>query len=408
MFNSPGAADELSEEVLGLWDEQVRAAYQSLEADLATRFFALDPAEVAVEVQPPVRWFADAAHPGACLGQERTQQLCDWGARGRYALHNEYCEYASTARYDREGRRRLKRVEVTTELREYWLALAIADPELVRSVAAETLGRSVTLEDLYGPGPDPTQDGPEVRVRRFCTQTAGSGFTTPDVPDIPAGLLNFERALFMANPINGLDDLLFVAMFGARPWATDEPEPSPASRDQILRAAGGEFLACNNADPAVFLATAAGAFQGRTVTFADPLGVYISTFASSVFSLDGQDVPAEWIRFSRGKPGMWQRLEFGPADDDPRFLDDAVVAIGAQERPVTGGYQVLQQVEVGPLLAFGAATPVADDEYVRVPVEAEPISCADGGEGFVALAEEFDRHHARTRTLRPSVGRGRS
>lgn len=403
MFKAPGEADELRGDALGLWNEQVEAAHRSLEPDFGSRFFALDPAAVAAEVMPPVRWFADAAHPAACLGPARTQQLSDWGARGRYALHNEYCEYAMITRFDGAGRRRLKRVEVTTELREYWLALAVADPELVRAVAAQTLGTTVTLEDLYGPGPDPNLDGPEVRTRRFCTQTAGSGFTTPDVPDLPAGPLNFQRALFMANPINGLDDLLFVAMFGARPWVTDEPEPRPASRDQILRAAGAAFLACNNADPAVFLATAAAGFEGRTSTFADPLGIYITTFASAVFSLDGEQVPDEWTRLSRGKPGMWQRLEFGPPDDDPRFLDDAMVATGDLEVPVVGGYQVVRHVEVGLLMALGPPSAVADAELERVPAEVEPISCADGCEPFLALGEEHDRHVQPGTALRPSL-----
>ena len=73
---------------------------------------------------------------------------------------------------------------------------------------------------------------------------------------------------------------------------------------------------------------------------------------------------------------MYQRLVFGPDVDDDAFLDDVRVSTGAADEPVVGGFQVVQQVEVGPLVVVGAPTTVNANEYDVVPRTTATIRCA--------------------------------
>ncbi|OKH41736.1 hypothetical protein NIES2101_33980 [Calothrix sp. HK-06] len=134
------------------------------------------------------------------------------------------------------------------------------------------------------------------------------------------------------------------------------------------------------------------AFNGQTVAFDNPFGMYIKSFTKDVFLFEGDSIPSEWVRWSRGSEGMFQHLEFGPSDSDEAFLDDITVVVGSQEKPVTGGFQVVRQIEVGPLVVAGKPTPVADDEYVVLTASSESIDCQQAAvcETIRNLKEEFD------------------
>jgi hypothetical protein len=43
------------------------------------------------------------------------------------------------------------------------------------------------------------------------------------------------------------------------------------------------------------------------------------SFTTDQLSWKGAAVPAAWTRFSRGKAGCYQRLKFGPDDDEDAF-----------------------------------------------------------------------------------------
>jgi hypothetical protein len=165
-----------------------------------------------------------------------------------------------------------------------------------------------------------------------------------------------------------------------------------ATREQLFREFGVEQLACRHADPAAAMGALGAAFTGRTVAFANPLGMYILSFTKDVFLYAGNSIPEEWVRWSRGSEGMYQHLEFGPGDDDEAFLDDITLVVGSREEPVTGGFQVVRQIEVGPLVVVGKPSPVADNEYVVLTASNEPIDCqqAEVCEIIKDLKEEFD------------------
>jgi hypothetical protein len=373
-YSLPGNADVLDQSLVELWNEAIQEQYRRQER-YHSRFFAIDPEGLeSPQRTGGVKWFSNPAEPGFCADPPTVRALCDWGVAGRQRLHNEYCEYAVVRATDSQGRDRPKRVEVTTELREYWLLVAVNDPERLRSMTAEVLGVDPDWEDLYD-HPDPQSLSPAEREEGFIRQLAGG-----EAGD-PVGALNTERALFMSHPINGLDDLLYIVLFGAQPYVVGRgAERRPASRDEIFSQDEDlKVLACRHADPAAALGAQGVALQGQTVAFADPLGMYIRDDANwSLFSYEGGPVPEEWIRFSRGEPGTYQRLVVGPADDDAAFLDDIIVSVGAADEPLVGGYQLLEQIECGPQAAVGEGDAVEEDEYVELDA-AEPVDCRAQG-----------------------------
>jgi hypothetical protein len=390
MYDVPGFADRVSETVLSEWNQQINTLFtQQQNQGLRSRFMVLDPAIIPnSNVTDAVKWVGNPAEPEFCQNIEVARQLSDFGIRGRQVLHNEYLEYHVTFRVDAQGRQRPKRVEITTELREYWLTLAIHDPLLMQAIAQDILKQTIPFTAFYGPGvTDPNQLSPQERERRFSNFVAGDGKGSS-----PIGSLNRDNALFMSHPINGLDDLIFIVMFGATPRRVRvDGGERKALLHELFRAADTTFLACRHADPAAAAAAHDAASAGRTVAFANPLGMYLRTFTADVFSFKGQPLPENWIRFSRGNPNLQQRLEFGPSDDEPFFLDDIVVAEGGEDRPLTGGYDVVAKIEVGPMLVVGQPTPIAANEFLDIPAS-DPIRCreADVCNSIAQIKAEFD------------------
>ncbi|OYQ61663.1 hypothetical protein B9G53_26200 [Pseudanabaena sp. SR411] len=410
-YDSPGYVDQLNTNLIDKWNEVIQVSYTSLEADFGSRFFAIDPQALTNPSPAAIQWFADPAEPNFCIGEDVAKQLSDWGIRGRQELHNEYCEYRVIERVDSSGRMRPKRIQVTTELREYWVCIAKYDPTKVREMVQSTLGFQPSWEDLYGVN-DPFGLTEDQREISFSTLVAGHGndrkLSSMGVPRQPTGRLNTENALFMTHPINGLDDLLYIVMFGARPYASSTPG-TKATREQIFREFDVEQLACRHADPAAAMGAYEAVFNGQPVAFANPLGMYFLSFTKNVFSYQGSPIPDEWIQWSRGKQeGVYQRLEFGPSDSDAAFLDDITVDVGSSSTPLTGGFQVLQFIEVGPLVVVGDVTPVSTGEYIILNTSNSPIKCSEADVCNVLikpLKEEYDRNQQVGRVSPRVMGR---
>jgi hypothetical protein len=381
-YRSPGLADDLPDELLDAWNDQIAAALRATDAP-ESRFFEIDAAKLTdPDVIRGVSWPGDPLEPTKCADVARVvRELSDWGFEGRHALQNEYCEYAVVRRNDASGRSRPKRVQITTELREYWMSIAIHDPERLREIASAALGREVEFGELYGG--DPGGMSPEQREVGFATEVAGSAgverLADAGVPLQPSGALNRENALFMTHDINGVDDMIYIVLFGARRFAVRTPDGfRDATADEIFTDAGLNALACRHADPAAAMGAYGAVLDSKQIAFLDPLGMYLRGFNEDLISIDGAPVPEEWIRWSRGEPGMHQRLELGPGDDDDAFLDNIVFSGGAREEPLTGGHQLVSQIEVGPLIAAVDTEPAAEDEFHWV-AEAPRIDCDAAG-----------------------------
>lgn len=400
-YDPPGLADTLSPALLERWNEVIRENHRRLLPEYETGFFTLEPSTLKSPVRAHVKWFGDPSEPARCIDREAARRLSDWGWRGRHQLHNEYCEYAHVWRKDAAGNWRIKRITVTTELREYWVMIAEQSPNGLRSLVRDVIGRNATWQQLYGHD-YPFELSPEDRKIAFARQCAGHG-DDPDlvakgVPSQPDGSLNRDHALFMTHPINGLDDLIQIVLIGARPYMREvNGALRPATKEQVFRMRPGhERLACRHADPAAAMSAHGAACEGRTVALANPIGVYLLTMNADVFLLRGEPVPKHWIQFSRGQAGMYQRLEFGPPDDEPEFLADIMLAAGSTEEALTGGYQLLQHIEIGPLALVGEGRALTDAEHIIATTSEAPVRCHEAAvcTQIRELQALYEREHA--------------
>jgi len=378
-YGAPGGADELSEGLIERWNEVIARAVQSL-AGFQTRFFELDPGTLRdPELSDAVKWPADPQAPTFCVDEATVRALCDWPQTGRRSVQLEYCECVVVTARDASGRQRPKRVEVTTELREYWSCVAMHDPDAVRAMAADVLGSEPGWEELFGVA-DPHAMTPAERELAFGHTVGGHGndqrLIDAGVPAQPTGLLNIDRALFMTHPINGLDDFLYVVMFGSHPYGVrDGAQIRQATGDDIYTSFDVKHLSCNHADPTITLGAYDNAFAAKQTAFADPLGMYIRVPNLDVFLYGDHPLPPDWVRFGRGREGMYQRLVLGPPDDHEAFLDDITVSVGASDQALTGGYQLLRELEVGLRLLVAPTDPIAESEWEIIEPAGEAIAC---------------------------------
>lgn len=379
-YDAPGRADELTDDLRARWNAAIARAHDALAAELKTRLFSLDPGALRnPRRSDAIKWPGDPGKPAFCVGEQMARTLADWGLAGRRSVQLEYCEYLTLHATDEVGVQRPKRVEVTTEFREFWSCVATYDPDRVRAMAAAVLGFEPSWEDLFGVA-DPHALTPDEREIAFGHACAGHGndrrLVEAGVPAQPSGRLNMERALFMTHPINGIDDLLYVVLFGAHPYAVGEgAERRRANGEDLFTAFGVTHLACNHADPTISLGTYDIVFDGMQAAIADPLGMYIRRPNLELFSYRGEPLPAEWVRMSRGVEGHCMRLEFGPPDDQAAFLDEITISVGASDEPLTGGYQLLRELEIGPYLLFGETDPIADGEWELLAPAPATIAC---------------------------------
>src|SRR5215470_2517078 len=305
-------------------------------------FLQPDPSGIARQVPVPVLWSPVPRRALDCLGRAGARELCDWAPpenaprpqyqklRGGREFHTEYCEY--TVVLDAQGRP--KRVEITTELREWWLCLARHAPDRLLAEATTVLygeragSQRVRYRDLYGNLDPRRETDPMKRGAAFEAQVAGSEVGAPRV--VPQGRINRDHALFMCQPINGLDDLYFILLLAARRFARDTPGgvtaaplpwlflDNPYYRDYPDDMAALPHLYGTHADPAVARAVQLAAWDNRAFSV-DPLAAVLprAEFAADrlAFPAGVDGAEERWVRWSRSAgPGLYQRLVIGPDD----------------------------------------------------------------------------------------------
>ena len=79
------------------------------------------------------------------------------------------------------------------------------------------------------------------------------------------------------------------------------------------------------------------------------------------------------------EPELYQRLSFGPTDDDDAYLDDIFILQGASKIKVIGGFQVAELIEVGPIVVIGEPSEAREDDFVDIPASSERINCRQAG-----------------------------
>jgi len=397
MYKSPGNADNLNNELLTKWNDIIENIGSS-----SSRFFKINHIDIQQSARARIEWFGDPLEPTICMGDEIAQQLCDWKGNEKYngrELHNEYVEYAIIRKGDSNGKLRPKRVQITTELPEYWICIATYDPIQLRNMVENILGHQPKWEDLYEVS-DPFSLSEEERGNKF--QKVVGAFSSK-----PTGKIFIDNSLFMIHSINTVSSLIGLVKSYSYPYnIVIDGKVEKCTLEQLLHSKaeqGATQLACRHADPIALMAAYSAVFKGKDIAFDDPFGIYIQTFDKGSFTFQDEPIPENWVKFSRGEAGTngrantFQRLDFGPSDEENVFLDD----IRVDDLPLLGGYQILTKLTVGPLIISGIETQISETEYKKFRIEnpnSQEISCNNTGRcgDIKDMKIEYDNEQAQS------------
>jgi len=95
-----------------------------------------------------------------------------------------------------------------------------------------------------------------------------------------------------------------------------------------------------NSDPAIGAAVNKLARQGRMVTLADPVGLYIDRLDLDSFSLPGNVPLTDWFRVLRGTATHTLRAVFAPPAGSSQTVSDVMI----DEEPILFGGQIAQHI----------------------------------------------------------------
>jgi hypothetical protein len=388
--NSPGRQE---------WSQLVRSAHQQSINASRTRCLL---AEADADITPTVvrvDWGAFPIHVELCLqSEERANRLLDWttgmGDRGRLVGHEEYLEWRTV----RDPGGKIVRVEMTTELPDYWLTLARHRPSRVLRLAARFAGEpSVAPRDIYG-NLNPLAPGvtPDQREAAFIDMMLPEGDRPPRSP-----YNNGQKAIcFMYNGINSLGAAVQLAAFAAQPFAkTVDGAEQPLNGREAISSTRQAAADCRNSDPTIVGGVLAAAFDRRKIVFDDPFGVYIANVERSRILLpDGATpVPEDWFILERGTagtdpgtdPDRFQRLVLEvPPNPEGLKVGDLIDADTGE--PIQFGAQVARLVTVNFLVRVSDADRV---DQPRIPVQViAPGDCGDDPRcrTFQRAFEEFE------------------
>jgi hypothetical protein len=367
-MDEPGRLHDLSELGRAAWEDAIRSCAESaLGATLEHPFLRLRLERGSSALTSP-DWTGLPTRVVACLGRRRALAVLDDQRR----LQEEYLEWRVVR--DRDGR--LQRVELTTELSDYWRVLAAHEPQRAVEVAAELVGRAVRPDDLYG-GPPP--DSPEERRRAFVVT----------VIEHPSALNDGrEGILFMTHADNDLRALFKLAAVAAHPCVlTDEVTRRRrcANSDEVIPLLERGAVAGRASDPVLVERLGRLAFERRLVAFDDPVGIYIHGIEHTRLRTPGGDpVPVDWFRFGRGASAeqasdgqtRHQRLIFEVPPKHGLRVGDLVDA--ATERRIAYGGQVAELVQLRLLLHASDAGTVDSDAALAFAPDRRPADpCAE-------------------------------
>ncbi len=271
------------------------------------------------------------------------------------------------------------RVEVTTELADYWQVLAAFEPhrtlDLVASFARQA---DIDPKDVYR-GCDPLSSSTTPQDRE-------AAFTTAMLSAVDPSPYNDGRAAItcMGQRSNTLGALIALVLVATNPRVVRDPVSGHIrclTCEESIPLMGNAAQLGRASDPVLVERLARLAYEGRLVAFDDPVGVYLqSAEATRLRTPNGELVPTEWFRFDRGLPPeqtadgrpRWQRVTLEPPADSGLLVSDLVDV--ATERPIRHGGQVADLIQVALVLR------VSDSE-VEPAGTLEPTELTDAVSG---------------------------
>lgn len=389
-MRSPGWLDELGPDGQEAWAARVTSALGKLGA----------PTTPADPDAPPehrsVDWPGYPARIGACLGRDRALALLDWtvagvGDLGRLRHQEEYLEW----RVVREGDRP-RRIEMTTELSDYWEVLAAHEPDRTIELVSSFARERVHWREVYTKDPNLPSATPESRAKSFAKRMLFSSDDRSRSAVLRVSPYNTgERALCcMLHPSNTLGALLHLALRAMRHGILIEDPVTgrtryPSGSEAISMSMGNAAQDGRNSDPVIVEHLVRLVTEGRTVGLDDPIGIAIRGVQRSALAQpNGDAVPEEWFTFGRGlradeAPDGRQRCQRLTLEVpvEAGFVDDLIVR-RTGERLRFGG-QLAALVQLGVFLRTGPVGSVPEVLPLPSPAPASP----DCGDALTSFAE---------------------
>lgn len=251
-------------------------------------------------------------------------------------LQEEYLEWRTVR--NRNGK--IQRVELTSELPDYWKVLATHHPERTLELVSEFTGRSVAPRNLYGID-NPLSVDPETRGNAFSATMMNRPNPLND---------GREGICFMSQRSNNLGALVKLVAAALVPRTANG---RPASAKEAIPLMGDAAVEGRASDPVLVERLGRLALEGRFVALDNPVGVYIQGVQlDRLRTPDGALVPTEWFRVSRGIPverssdgiSRQQRLVLEVPMSERLVVSDLIDA--ATESPIRHGAQIAELVQL--------------------------------------------------------------
>jgi hypothetical protein len=284
----PVMVGELQARIAACIEESI-AEFGSKDTALRTRV-GRDSARVSVE------WIGFPERLASCLTRRRSLQLLDAesGSPGGRNVQEEYLEWRVVC----DGSS-IRRIELTTELPEYWAFLAGCKPERLLELIAEFADEEQLDPDaVFGRANALDREvSAAERERAFRENMLETG-TNP--------YNDGTRAICcMRHQSNTLYSLATLAAAASTPQlvidSLDRRRRSPNCNESIGLLLAGLAEPGRASDPLLVERFAQLAFEGREVALDWPVGVYMQHVEPGrLFRPDGRRVPQEWFQFSRG------------------------------------------------------------------------------------------------------------
>ncbi len=399
-MKEPGGLSTLGEAGSRRWSDRVERCVRTLaeEQPLGEHVLAA-PDERTPEVTAP-DWGAFPVRIARCLSRQRACELLDWrselGDEGRLRVQEEYLEW----RVVRDADGAIKRLELTTELADYWRVLAAYEPERTLELIAEFAQEDVVPpEAVYGSlDPFSADVSADERERAFAaTMLPADGHG-------PYSAYNDGRSgiCCMVQPTNTLGALVKLA---ARATVASVVEDEAAERLRLASAAevipqlDGAAQAGRSSDPVVVERLGRLALEGRYVALDDPIGVYIQGVERTrLRRRGGGAVPAEWFALGRGvgpeaaadgRPRHQRLVLEVPSNEGIRVGDLIDVAT---EQPIAYGGQIADLVQLAVFVRTSPPGAVAAKPQRLAPSAAPPdIGCDDVRSRYEAFRRSAER-----------------
>lgn len=360
MVMEPGMLNDLSGEGQADWDSYVEQQLNDAVNQSGTTQFVADGDESLEPGIIVIDWSAFPVRIRECLQSiTKTNRLLDWRfnsqPNGRLlGAHEEYLEWRTI----RNATGKITRVEMTSELQEYWRSLAKYHPAKTLQILGEFAREPVpaAVEEVYGEL-NPFTSSLEERSAAFDSMMLPT--TVNGVTQIASPYNNGNKAIsFMANSVNTLRAALFLAAFAAFPYVKRvDGSTTPLSGREAIRFTDQAAQDCRDSDPTIVGSVINFAAQGRKIALLDPPGLYIASVANdTLFLPDGTtSVPEDWFRFSRGSKivdtqsgrtlSLAQRLVFEVPTGQDFFVGDLLDSTTGEN--INFGAQIAAKVSIG-------------------------------------------------------------